>query len=112
MSQINYPKPNFKYPSIECPEPQPGLFYFYILECRDNSLYCGSSENLKNRKRDHDTGKAAKWTRERRPVQLVHFETYDSHLVAQRRERQVKGWIRKKKENLIMGRWAKQKASR
>lgn len=98
----------FKYSQIDCPSHKDGLFYFYILECCDNSLYCGSSTSLSGRIKEHKSGTAAKWTRERRPVQLVYFEIYDTHLVAQRREMQVKGWTRKKKENLILGKWEKQ----
>ncbi len=98
----------FKYQRVECPEPVEGQYYFYILECCDNSLYCGSSSILSGRIKEHNTGKAAKWTRERRPVQLVYFEIYDTHLAAQQRELQVKGWTRAKKENLIFGKWNKQ----
>lgn len=97
----------FKYGRVECPEPVEGHYYFYILECHDNSLYCGSSGNLARRKNEHDSGKAAKWTRERRPIELVYFETYPSLLQARRREIQVKRWCKAKKENLILGRWAK-----
>ena len=97
----------FKYQRAECPEPVEGQYYFYILECSDNSLYCGSSSNLSGRIKEHESGKAAKWTRERRPVQLAYFEIHDSHLAAQRREMQVKGWVKLKKENLILGKWSK-----
>lgn len=98
----------FKYSQIDCPSHKDGYFYFYILECSDNSLYCGSSSILSERLTDHQTGKAAQWTRMRLPVQLIYFETYNSQLEAMRRESQVKGWTRKKKENLILGKWKKQ----
>ncbi len=98
----------FKYQRVECPEPVEGQFYFYILECSDNSLYCGSSSILASRLEDHNSGKAAKWTRERCPVQLIYFETYKTLLEARRRELQIKGWTKQKKENLILGKWKKQ----
>jgi putative endonuclease len=97
----------FIYSRVECPELVEGLSYVYILECSYNSLYTGSTENLKSRKKTHDAGKAAEWTKDRRPVQLVYFETHDSLLEARRRELQIKGWVRKKKENLILGKWGK-----
>ena len=97
----------FRYPRVECPELVEGQYYFYILECSDNSLYCGSSSILSGRIKEHESGKAAKWTKERRPLQLVYFETYGSLLNARRRELQVKGWVREKKENLILGQWGK-----
>ncbi len=43
----------------------------YIVRCSDNSLYCGISNDLKNRLVEHNTGKGAKYTRSRRPVKLV-----------------------------------------
>lgn len=95
----------FKYPKKEHPTHKDGFFYFYILECSDNSFYTGSSQNLMRRIQDHNSGKAAKWTKERRPVQLVYFEVYGAHLAAQRREMQIKGWTKTKKEKLISGEW-------
>jgi len=100
----------FRYQRVECPERPTGVegqYSFYILECADNSLYCGSSLSISGRIKEHESGKAAKWTRERRPVQLVYFETYSTLLAARRRELQVKGWAKKKKENLILGKWFK-----
>ena len=43
----------------------------YLVRCSDNSLYCGISNDLKIRLRDHNSGKGAKYTRTRRPVKLV-----------------------------------------
>ena len=43
----------------------------YLLRCSDNSLYCGISNDIKNRLIDHNSGKGAKYTRSRRPVELI-----------------------------------------
>jgi putative endonuclease len=43
----------------------------YLVRCSDNSLYCGVSNDLKNRLIDHNLGKGARYTRSRRPVELV-----------------------------------------
>jgi putative endonuclease len=43
----------------------------YLLRCADNSLYCGITNDLNNRLKDHNSGKGAKYTRSRRPVELV-----------------------------------------
>ena len=43
----------------------------YLLRCSDNSLYCGISNNLEKRLIEHNSGKGAKYTRSRRPVELV-----------------------------------------
>jgi putative endonuclease len=43
----------------------------YLIQCSDESLYCGTTNNLKNRLKAHNSGKGAKYTRSRRPVELV-----------------------------------------
>ncbi len=43
----------------------------YLLKCSDNSLYCGVTKDIKNRILNHNKGIASKYTRSRRPVQLV-----------------------------------------
>lgn len=92
---------------VECPEPVEGTFFVYLLLCKDKSLYCGSTINIINRLKEHAAGEASVWTRMRRPVQLVYYETYNSLVIARRRERQIKGWTIKKKINLITGVWKK-----
>lgn len=92
---------------VHCPDSIEGQYYVYLLWCSDNSLYCGSTENLQNRLKEHNSGEAAFWTKMRRPVKLVYFETYNSLLSARRREKQIKGWTITKKINLINGVWKK-----
>jgi len=43
----------------------------YLIKCSDESLYCGITNNLKNRLAAHNSGRGAKYTRSRRPVELV-----------------------------------------
>lgn len=78
-------------------------FYFYILRCSDNSLYCGQTNNLQKRIWEHNYGKTrcAKYTRIRRPVKLVYSEKYSTLQLAMKREWQVKHWTKAKKEILI-----------
>ncbi len=81
------------------------MYYFYILRCFDNSLYCGQTNNLHRRLSEHnfDKSKSAKYLRGRTPVKLVYSETYDTLQEAMKREWQVKKWTRAKKEALILG---------
>ena len=58
----------------------------YILQCADGSLYTGWTNNLEHRVEAHNVGKGAKYTKSRRPVKLVYFETYSSKEEAMRRE--------------------------
>jgi len=48
-----------------------GKWVVYLLRCSDNSLYCGISNDIKNRVIEHNSGKGAKFTKSRRPVELV-----------------------------------------
>lgn len=75
--------------------------YVYILMCSDDTLYTGWTTNLKHRVAVHNSGKGAKYTRSRRPVELVYYEEYDDKIEAQRRERAIKKLTRVEKEKLI-----------
>lgn len=79
------------------------MFCVYILRCADGSFYVGSTGNLPLRLEQHEDGRAATWTAVRRPVQLVWAERHPSRLDAVRRERQLKGWTRAKKQALVNG---------
>ncbi len=75
--------------------------YTYILRCKDGSLYTGWTNNLEKRVQDHNAGKGAKYTKSRRPVELVYYETFDTKEEAMRREYAVKQLSRTKKIQLI-----------
>ncbi len=76
-------------------------FYTYILLCSDNSFYVGHTSNLQERVKNHQNGAASIYTKKRRPVKLVYFEKFDSKENAINREKQLKGWSKIKKINLI-----------
>ncbi len=75
--------------------------YVYILRCKDNSLYTGWTTNLENRINCHNLGKGAKYTRSRRPVELVYYECFDNKSEALKREYQIKQLTKQEKELLI-----------
>lgn len=79
------------------------IYYFYILRCSDNTLYCGQTNNLKRRIQEHNFGKlkSAKYTKGRRPVKLIYFEKYKTIQEAMRREIEIKKWTKANKETLI-----------
>jgi putative endonuclease len=78
--------------------------WMYILECSDGSYYTGSTTDLEKRLAQHQAGEGANHTKKILPVKLVYFEEYNRIDEAFYREKQVQGWIRKKKEALINGR--------
>ena len=77
--------------------------YVYILKCGDGTLYTGWTNNLEKRIQAHNTGKGAKYTRARLPVELVYFEKFEEKVDAQRREYRIKKLSRKEKLKLIEG---------
>ncbi|SFU76656.1 putative endonuclease [Butyrivibrio sp. M55] len=76
--------------------------YTYIVECADGSLYCGWTNDLDKRIKDHNAGKGAKYTKTRLPVKLVYFEEFDTKEEAMSREWHIKQLRREKKMELIV----------
>ena len=77
------------------------IWYFYLLKCRDNSFYCGITNNLRERLKEHNEGEGAKYTKTRLPVKLIYFEEHPDKSSACKREIEVKGWRKEKKEALV-----------
>lgn len=76
--------------------------YTYILKCRDESLYTGWTNDLDKRINDHNAGKGAKYTKPRRPVELVYYETFKTKEEAMKREYAIKQMSRRRKMELIL----------
>ena len=83
-------------------------FYVYILKCSDDSYYTGITNNLDRRLQEHNSDKKLySYTFSRRPTQIVWFEKFTTPDEAIAKEKQLKGWSRKKKEALINSDWDK-----
>ncbi|CAM3966235.1 GIY-YIG nuclease family protein [Mesobacillus zeae] len=76
--------------------------YFYVLSCRDGSLYAGYTNNLERRLKLHNEGRGAKYTRGRGPVRIVYFCEYPEKGMALKAEYAFKQWTRRKKEDFLM----------
>lgn len=74
--------------------------FVYILECSDKSFYTGITWNLKKRLSEHNRGLSLS-TKSRLPIKLVFWQRFENKNEAARREKEIKGWRREKKENLI-----------
>lgn len=78
------------------------MYYFYMLRCADDSLYCGIAKDLRKRLQEHNSETSkTKYTRVKRPVYIVHYEKFESRGEALKREAEVKSWPKSKKEKLI-----------
>ena len=75
--------------------------YTYILECADGTLYTGWTNDLTKRLNAHNSGTGSKYTRARRPVKLVYYETFAEKQEAMRREAAIKQLKRQEKLALI-----------
>lgn len=75
--------------------------YVYILRCADGTLYTGSTTDLDRRLAVHNSGKGAKYTRSRRPVELIYHEELENWSAALRREAAIKKLTREEKLGLV-----------
>lgn len=75
--------------------------YTYMVECSDGSLYTGWTNDLGGRVRAHNAGRGAKYTKSRRPVKLVYYETFATKQEAMRREYEIKHYTRTEKLALL-----------
>jgi putative endonuclease len=77
-------------------------YFTYILECADDSLYVGCTNNLEKRLKEHNESKSgAHYTKIRRPIRLKYKEEFGTLKEARSREAEIKSWPRAKKLDLI-----------
>ena len=77
--------------------------YTYILLCNDGSYYTGSTNDLERRIKEHFAGQGSNHTKKHPPIRLLYYEEFDRIDDAFKREKQIQGWSRQKKEALING---------
>ena len=82
-------------------------WYVYIIECIDKSYYTGLTWKPDKRWAQHLSGLGSRYTSMHKSEQVVYLEEYENLDEARRREKQIKGWTRLKKEKLIKGEWSK-----
>ena len=75
--------------------------YTYIVKCSDGTFYTGWTNDLTRRMEAHNQGRGAKYTKARRPVTLIYYETFETKEEAMKREYAIKWLSRKEKEELI-----------
>lgn len=78
------------------------MYFVYILECSDKTLYVGCTNDIKRRILEHNTSKnGAHYTKLRRPIVLKYHEQFETLGEARKREAEIKRWKREKKLSLI-----------
>ena len=78
-----------------------GAAYVYMLLCADGTLYTGWTNHLRERVEAHNRGRGAKYTKPRRPVTLVYYESFPTKQEAMSREYALKRLTRKEKLRLV-----------
>ncbi len=77
--------------------------WVYVLRCRDGTLYTGAAKDLAARLKEHEAGRASRYTRARLPVALVWARRVRTWSKALREEWRLKRLTRRQKEALISG---------
>ena len=76
-------------------------WFVYIVECRDESFYTGITWNLKKRIAEHNQHIKTSLQFSKLPVRLVYWERFKNRFEAARKEKEIKGWTRAKKQKLV-----------
>ncbi len=76
------------------------MYYVYLLRCKDESIYVGHAEDVQKRLSQHMAGQVA-WTKTRKPLSVVHMESFPTRAEAIKREKVLKSgygrtWIRRR----------------
>lgn len=77
------------------------MWTVYIVRCSDDSFYTGYTGDMEKRLAAHNSGKGAKYTASRRPVELVHTEAFKDRFEAMKREYRIKCLTRARKQALV-----------
>jgi putative endonuclease len=76
-------------------------YYVYIMTNNSGTLYVGVTNNLIRRVAEHRSGAAKGFTSRYKMTRLVYFEVGGDALAAIEREKQIKGWVRRRKIALV-----------
>jgi len=78
------------------------MWQVYIIQCKDDTLYTGITNDLKKRLAAHNAGRGGKFTRSRRPVKLVYSRKALTKSKALQKEAEIKSLSRKEKLKFIL----------
>lgn len=77
------------------------MYFVYLIECSDKSIYTGITTNVERRFNEHKNKKGGHYTSLKQVVRILYTEQYSTRAEALKREAQIKGWRREKKLALI-----------
>jgi putative endonuclease len=77
------------------------MYYVYLLECKDGTLYTGITTDVERRFKEHKDGKGGKYTRAKKVVRVLHTEKFADRSKASKREAEIKRWSHSEKLDII-----------
>ena len=77
------------------------VYFVYLLECVDGTLYTGIATNVARRFKEHSAGKGSKYAAAKKAKRIVYSEPPPDRSSASKREAEIKKWSRARKLLLI-----------
>ena len=77
------------------------MYFIYLLQCKDSSIYTGITTDVKRRFNEHTKGAGGHYTKAKKAVQILYTEKHPNKSSALKREAEIKTWRREKKVALI-----------
>lgn len=78
------------------------MYYLYLLQCQDNSIYTGITNDVALRLRKHKEGRGGSYTRSHGAKKIIYTEKHKTKGAALKREMEIKGW--KREDKLLLAR--------
>ena len=79
------------------------MYYVYLLECENGSLYTGITTDTERRFKEHIEGTGGHFTRAHKAKRIIYTEEHPDRSSATKRESEIKSWPRGKKDALVSG---------
>ena len=81
--------------------PRAKTYYIYVMTNKSGTLYAGVTGNIKARVWQHKNGQVEGFTKKYNITRLMYYESFGDISSAIAREKEIKGWVRRKKLDLI-----------
>ena len=77
------------------------MYFVYLIECGDGSIYTGITTDVERRFQEHKDGKGGHYTSVKKAVRVLYSESHKDRSGASKREAEIKSWTREKKLELV-----------
>ena len=77
------------------------MYFLYLLECADKTIYTGITTDVARRFKEHKTGTGSHYMKIHKAVRIIYTEEHKDRSSASKREMEIKKWSREKKLSLI-----------